>query len=288
VSKTNVVLNSTDQAIVFVANDAVFAQALAFLESIRINSPGVPLVCIPYDTRFEKILLLQKRYGFDVYPMDLDPELARLSTCIYGRPSQRLIKLQAFLLPLREFFFLDVDIIVLRNLAPVFNHSSAEIPLIYMDQSAGGSYILREDPRLANSREINSGSYLSSSRFLSFEQILSSVRDNLDLYLSSAFLATDDQPFLNFAIDMLGLKARDFHEAGLVYSPVCWFLSNNMTQTDRFSFRDIYSKREIALIHYAGYAQLGLHNAPKLSELYIHYLRSGCAFTGLDSEEFLK
>jgi hypothetical protein len=51
------------------ANDRVIEQAIALLNSIRLQDSDIPVVLIPYDDNYQAIAkILQERYGVQLYP----------------------------------------------------------------------------------------------------------------------------------------------------------------------------------------------------------------------------
>jgi hypothetical protein len=259
---------------VFVANDAVLPQTLAFLESVVTNAPQLDLICIPYDGAKAGITALRRHYTFEIASVDIGPAMAALSTELYGRVVRRLVKLSCFDLPLDEFLLLDTDVIVLQDLRPLFGLVSNRAKVVFADESRTQCYTSRDDGRLAVSREFNTGAFLSSQRFLSVDDIVRAVRANLAVYRAVGFLQNDDQPMLNFAVDMLGIPVRDYAELGCRYSADTWFLKDNLAQVAG-GVTDTLTGRPVPLIHFAGQSHAGLENAPRFAELYGRYLALG-------------
>jgi hypothetical protein len=87
---------------------------------------------------------------------------------------------------------------------------------------------------------------------------------------------------LNFAIDMLVLRARNFDEAGIGLSTANYFLNKHIVRESNSRLRDAANGKPVALIHYAGCGSRNLQNAPRFADIYLSYLERGCHHIGID------
>ena len=106
--------------IAVIANDKVMHWLLPFLESWQATNAGLPLHLIPYDDNVTKTRKVAELYGAHFSDIDCR-ELDALSKKLYpfslGKRF-RLRKLLSLALPLDEVIYLDVDIILFRDLRP--------------------------------------------------------------------------------------------------------------------------------------------------------------------------
>ena len=107
--------------IAIVANDKVMHWLLAFLESWKATNAALPLYLIPYDDNVSLTRRVAELYGViftDIDSRDLD-RLSRRLFPLGLTKRNRLRKLLSLALPLDEVIYLDVDIILFRDLRDV-------------------------------------------------------------------------------------------------------------------------------------------------------------------------
>ena len=115
---------AVNAGIAIIANDKVMHWLLPFLESWKATNGHLPIHLIPYDDNIEKTRRVAAIYGVQVSDIDCR-ELDALSKKLYpfslGKRF-RLRKLLSLALPLDEVLYLDVDIILFRDFAPLLGH----------------------------------------------------------------------------------------------------------------------------------------------------------------------
>ena len=108
-------------AIAIIANDAVMHWLLPFLESWKATNADLPMHLIPYDDNMQKTREVAKLYGVQVAEIDsraLDALSKKLYPFSLGKRF-RLRKLLSLALPLDRMIYLDVDIVLFRDLKPL-------------------------------------------------------------------------------------------------------------------------------------------------------------------------
>jgi len=73
---------------------------------------------------------------------------------------------------------------------PIFGNVNKANPILFMESSFGWSYVSRNEPGLAETREISSGAFIASNKFLTLPQITDIILRNFDLYKTLPFLLT--------------------------------------------------------------------------------------------------
>lgn len=127
-------MRTGEKGIYFLANDAILEWVIAFLNSVRMYDPGIPLCLIPFNERVEGVLRLRRKYDFMVYD---DPKrlkhLDEIGGKFYdGTPirqfqdkevwSSAYRKLAVWDGPFEKFIFMDPDIVILESLDFLYDH----------------------------------------------------------------------------------------------------------------------------------------------------------------------
>lgn len=110
------------KGVYFIANDAIYELAVAFLKSFRIHNPMSRLCLIPYDDNFQRLSKLAETYNFSCFsdPM-LFARCDEISRCIHGgRVFGHYRKLAAWHGPFDEFIYIDTDTVVTSGVAYVY------------------------------------------------------------------------------------------------------------------------------------------------------------------------
>jgi hypothetical protein len=262
-------------AIVFVANDGVYDQTLAFLESIAQNSPGIPLVCIPYNDDMTRIETIRGHYGFSYHNDFNFSAFMEICTIMIGRPLARLRKIGAFTVPVDEFLSLDTDIIVLQDLRPLFGHlgSGSLAEILHFDLAPGGTYWVPDHPLIAHSKEINTGAFLSTRRIFNYDRHVRTIMSHYADFKRVAIMENDDQPFSSFVFD---IERRRYCSVETVcdYSEHAWYKKDLVHDDGVIIHRS--SRRVVPLIHYAGVARNeGYASAECFRDEALKYQRDG-------------
>lgn len=123
-----------DRGLFFLANDGVYDLVVAFLNSLRLHNPFLPVCFIPFDDNVEMIRSLSGRYRFSEYNNTATLHACdQISFMIHGSVKGHYRKLACFEGEFRDFIYIDCDTIVsgsvdfafplLANFNILFSHS---------------------------------------------------------------------------------------------------------------------------------------------------------------------
>jgi hypothetical protein len=113
------------KGVYFLANDAVYDLAVAFLKSFRIHNPTVGLCLIPYDQESSRLAELAEQYNFTCLADDtLFARCDDLAQRIHGQTYGHYRKLAAWHGPFDEFIYIDSDTVVTGGVAFVYEFLS--------------------------------------------------------------------------------------------------------------------------------------------------------------------
>ena len=242
---------------VFLANDAVFRQGLAFLESFRTHNPTSPLSMIPFADDIAKFESVSKIYNFDIRQIDTRrwDELAGEFYPDAGQKCRnRLRKLAVFDIKSPAVVYLDIDIVVLKDLsfldAKIIDGSADFIctgikndPWVYND-----NYKLHE--QLKNSKRFSDGFFAFNPDRINTDVALRVLAEkNMDLYLEVRAPRVYSQPVTNFVVDMLNLKVGEVYRLFPNLSPQVWYAGRIIEQDGGAIAED---GKEVLFIHWAG------------------------------------
>ena len=105
----------------FLANDRLFDEVVAFLNSLRAHNPSTPLCLIPYDGNTTRIRTLAKSYSFSILDdQQLLKHCDEISAVFHGRVRGHYRKIAAWGGIFDEFIYIDIDTIVLHPVDFVF------------------------------------------------------------------------------------------------------------------------------------------------------------------------
>ena len=198
--------------IAIVANDKILPWLLAFLESWLATNAATPLYIIPYDENCTATRKAASVYGATLVEDEL-AEIDALSRRLYplspGR-RRRLRKLQSLALPLDQVIYLDADIILFRDFAPLFGKlvpGQCEFVIAstspdYVYNEAGQDHALLKSATL-----FNDGFFSTSSNLLKVGDFIRIIDENEKLFHAvrkrGGLFA---QPLVNFVVHSMGLK----------------------------------------------------------------------------------
>ncbi len=274
--------------VVFLANDAVFKQGLAFLESLRVHNPTLKLSMIPFADDIHNFERLQEIYEFDILRFDVTrwDDLARE---FFPGASQkyrnRLRKLSIFDVQSPATIYLDLDMIVLRDLnflvkpitsgeADFICTATSNDPWVY-----NPSY--KDHPVLQQARRFSDGFFTFNSAKISADIAYTTVVNNKGLYLSVRADQVYCQPITNFIVDMLGLKIREVFRLFPNISPQVWYAGQQLQWTgDHVASND---GKEVLFIHWAGPLDMSTDfRFRELFEIYLERARIRAAAAGIE------
>ncbi|HEX8209984.1 MAG TPA: hypothetical protein VF584_07340 [Longimicrobium sp.] len=187
---------------------------MAFLNSVRAHNPHLPVCLIPFDDHVSKLMSLQPRYAFSVFSnQDTLRQCDTISRRFHERTMGHYRKLAAWEGEFDEFFYIDVDTVVLADLGFAFDFLSGldflashsrlpELVRWVWKPSIRGAGALSE-PQIA---------YSANTGFLGSRRGVLSIRE-LDAQLAGAVALADhmefycvEQPVLNFLIVTSGKR----------------------------------------------------------------------------------
>jgi hypothetical protein len=196
----------TKRGIYFLANDRLFDQALAFLNSLRAHEPDTPLCLIPYDAQTTRIRALQSSHRFEVLN---DPELLQwcdqTSLRFHPRVRGHYRKLAAWRGIFDEFIYFDVDTVVLRPVASFFSLLAHHDVVTASSDDPGSLQFVWKNPvfarRFLTQRELD---YAANTGFILSHRGLFN-REKAEFLIQEAVAIADamelecvEQPLLNY------------------------------------------------------------------------------------------
>ncbi len=248
------------EGIVCLANDGIIDGLRALCESLRVNSPGIPLTVIPFNEDLTRTRELLARSGHQLYE---DASLQAMDALGRGywpgeqwRP-HAMRKLCAFWGPYERFLFLDADIVVLSSLRPYFDWfagDSAQLMYFEADLNMVYSGAVREE--MVSRRGavgFQTGVFMGRRGAVSPEA-LDSLMEGCAPY-RHGFVDILEQTFLNYVTDTLSLSKVNAHEAVPEVSDG-WAGMRLKRRGEGFVLADARMPRPgrpVTLIHWGGY-----------------------------------
>ncbi|OAI25616.1 hypothetical protein A1351_16395 [Methylosinus sp. R-45379] len=248
-----------------VANDKVIDWLLPFLESYSVTNSSLPLYLIPYDDNMSLTKRAAELYGATIVesePVEIDRLSYQLYPGIFNANRRRLRKLQALVLPLDEVAYVDVDVILFRDLRPVFGRlERGKVEFIVASPSF--DYVYNENRKrhafLDDALLFNDGFWVTSSRFLTLSDVLATIDSDVEMFHDirkrGQLFA---QPLMNFVVHRRGLKTA------LLPHCVDNASHENFYKAPGITFRDGKpldpDGKEIYLAHWAGALSLPSHD----------------------------
>ena len=198
--------------IAIIANDKVMHWLLPFLESWKATNSHLPMYLVPYDDNVAKTRKIAALYGVqfaDIDCRELDALSKKLFPLSLGKRF-RLRKLLSLSLPLDEVIYLDVDIILFRDLTPMLGRlEPGKIDFIVISRTTEYVYNRKhaQYDYLRDAVTFNDGFFITSRRILDVqdfydameadEATFDEVRQRGGLYA---------QPLTNFVVHRKRLK----------------------------------------------------------------------------------
>ena len=211
--------------IYFLGDDGAYAWALALLHSVRVVCPDVPVHCIPYSDKLDRLGRLQTRYNFTLWDDPSLAELDRIGHEILGHSAtpyiRRMIptfrKLYTFWGPFDRFLYLDADIIALDGFPELFGRATAgraDVGYAHAD--------IEQVYRLGPLRDrmvtgystsaINTGLWSSRFGVLTLDRVRELAAEASQV--AQGFCDTYEQPFLNYCLDRSCVEMQQFDPPG--------------------------------------------------------------------------
>lgn len=223
------------RGIAIIANDKVEHWLLPFLESWSATNPDLPVHLIPYDDNVARTRRIAEVYGVrfaDVDCRELDALSKKLYPVSFGKRF-RLRKLLSLALPFDEVIYFDVDIILFRDLAPVFGAIEPGVT-DFVVVTRTNEYVYnrhaQDVPYLRDAFTFNDGFFVTSNKVLSVqdfydamevdEKLFDTVRQRGGLYA---------QPLVNFVVHRKGLKVKALYDVVPGASGESYHKADNVT-----------------------------------------------------------
>ncbi len=170
-----------------VANDKIADWAIPFLESWKQTNAHIPLHLIPYDDNMALMRRAADIYGVEVVDK-VAPEIDRLAADLYPLfpgHRRRLRKLHALALPLDEVIYIDVDIVLFRDFAPMFGLlKKGEADFLVASPSFEYVYNRKKDeyPFLKDALLFNDGYFVTSNKILNLQTFVDTMAADAKLF----------------------------------------------------------------------------------------------------------
>jgi hypothetical protein len=205
------------RGLVCLANDHVYDFLVALAESVRRHS-DLPLAIVPFDDELRRTRRLADRLGLEIVETPDYAELDALGARFWPdrtRAPHTFRKLAAFWRTYDELFFVDADVVLLRDPAPLFAAHAERAPdaVWAFDTGEGMAYPpgpRREEMLRAGFPGISTGLLIARRGVITLEQVHRAAERALPL--RDQFLDVAEQPFLNFLLETEGIpvaKAGD-------------------------------------------------------------------------------
>jgi hypothetical protein len=204
--------------IAIVANDKIADWLLPFLESYHATNAATPLFLIPYDDNLTVTRRAASAYGITIVE-DQPTEIDRLAADLYPLfpgHRRRLRKLQALSLPLDEVIYVDVDVILFRDLRPAFGAlQPGKADFIIASPSFEYVYNHKREqyPYLKNARLFNDGFFVASNKILNLQHFIDTIGEDAKTFHTvrkRGMLFA--QPLVNFVVHRRGLQVAMLNE----------------------------------------------------------------------------
>lgn len=196
-----------------VGNDKIFEWLLPFLESFRATNPNLPLYLFPYDDNTAQTRRAAEIYGatfVEQEPIEIDKLSHELYPGFLNTHRRRLRKLQALTLPLDEVIYVDVDVIVFRDLSPLFGRLEAG-KTEFVVASPSFEYVYNDNrakyPFLNEALLFNDGFWVTSNKYLTLSDFIDTIARDAEIFHDvrkrGQLFA---QPLVNFVTHRRGVK----------------------------------------------------------------------------------
>ena len=249
-----------------IANDKVYDWVVPFLESWRATNATTPLYLIPYDDNCELTRRACEVYGASFVEPDnraLDALAKRLYP-LFPKHRRRLRKFLSLALPLDEVIYVDVDIILLREMAGLFGRlEPGRLDFIVAAPTTDYVYNRRRGnyPFLDKVVLFNDGFFVTSNTILpieAFYEVIEADEDAFHAVRQRGMLFA--QPLTNFVVHRRGLKVAPLYEVFDKASGESFYKAEGVTFDAQKRPRDNQGL-EIYFAHWAGAVALPKNRA---------------------------
>ncbi|MBC9180015.1 glycosyltransferase family protein [Pseudoroseomonas ludipueritiae] len=239
----------------FVANDRMLHYLKPFLASFRRSMPEQEAWMISYDGDDAQSRALAARYGIGVVGIDtFHPEVEAVSRQMKGRFIGHFRKLEALYLPCDVLMMIDIDVVVNRDLSPLFAPiAEGKADLLYGEQTWDWVYTEQGRALFPKSALFSTGMLVLRPEVFTVPAIQACIAGNAAEFDLCRHPKVHDQPLLNYFCDRSGLAVASAGRLVPGISSYNHYLRKEiqpswMGAMPRFMAGD----REVAFIHFAG------------------------------------
>lgn len=243
--------------VVFLANDAVFQQGLAFLESFRAYNPSLRLSMIPYADDIDGLSKLQEVYEFDILSLDVgrwDDLAHRFFPGVAKKFVHRLRKLAIFDVEAPCTIYLDLDMVVLRDLSFLIEPITSGAADFICTATGNDPWVYKEIyksiSQLSNAKRFSDGFFVFNPSKFGRDRAFNIVVENEALYRAVRADQVYCQPVTNFVVDMLEVSVKEVYSLFPDISPQVWYAGEKLSLSgDRVISSD---GKDVLFVHWAG------------------------------------
>lgn len=249
-------------------NDVVYEHFLALIKSFRKFNPTLPFTVIKFDDRCDRLSELTKEYNFKVWEPDHVQDLYEIGLKFYPNNqvwAKGFKKICAFWGEYDNFIVLDADIVVVDDLSGILNvFAETKESILYWDFSEDWVYkagdFRNKMTQQYNSAHINAGIFGGHKNEVSYQFITDTMQQFNDF--RSEFVEVMEQPFLNYLIDIKGLKKIPLNKLSPKHALSAWHNINIVKKKDGYYWIDEMNHGKMSAVHWSGVNFSNLYQYP--------------------------
>ncbi len=165
----------------------------------------------------------------------------------------RLRKIVAFDASSDTVLYIDVDVVILNSLSPLFTKfDRSEYTVAFSTHSSDNVYVgaWKSDENLKDFNLFASGFLFVKGGTLGSGLIVKTLNEHLDNYLEHRHPNVIDQPILNYVVDRLKIRAARIDLIDKTASPHSWYNDTAIEYKDGHAFT--HGARVVHFVHWAG------------------------------------
>ncbi len=234
------------------ANDVVYHWFAAFVRSLRLYAPQLPLIVVPFDSRMERVSALQKKFDFTLM------EAATLKKYeAFGREffpnnsvgANTFRKFSIFDGDFDRFLFFDADIVLMESPELYFDlDEKSACDLLYFESEPNAVFLpgeLRKKVEAEGGSLINTGAFLSRRNGLTWMDLQMHLAEGKKL--EAQFAPTAEQPYFNYCLFQKKLRLCSVRELRSDLTSTVWAGEKAKIEADRLQ------GKQLPFLHWAGY-----------------------------------
>lgn len=239
----------------FVANDRMLHYLKPFLASFRRSMPEQEAWMISYDGDDAQSRALAARYGIGVVGMEtFHPKVEAISRQMKGRFIGHFRKLEALYLPCDVLMMIDIDVVVNRDLSPLFTPiAEGEADILYGEQTWNWVYTEHGRALFPKSALFSTGMLVLPPTKFTVPAIQACIADNAAEFDLCRQPRVHDQPLLNYYCDKLGLTVAPVGKLVPGIASTNYYLKQDIRPVWTEAMPRFFAgEKEVAFIHFAG------------------------------------